>query len=119
MEESELLARFLPDSKRFSGNGVRSTAFMPRHGTTSVFRIRGMDEARIRTIGMTVLPVKPPKARAEIPAGRVYDAGLKLEPDNNPEFHANITGWPPDTAKDEQKLLALKLASASALRLHA
>jgi hypothetical protein len=116
--ETELLARFLPDSKMFSSNGVRSTAYMPRRGSTSVFRVTGMDEVRIRSIGTAVLPVKPPKARAEIVAENVYAAGLRLEPDNEPEFHANIAGWPPDDAKDKQKLLALQLATASALKLH-
>ncbi|HET7463787.1 MAG TPA: hypothetical protein VFJ82_21205 [Longimicrobium sp.] len=118
VEETEWLARFLPDSKMFSSNGVRSTAFMPRRGTTSVFRITGMDETQIRGIGNAVLTVKPPKARAEIVAERVYATGLQLDPDNTPEFHANITGWPPDSAKDEQKLLALQLASSSVLKRH-
>jgi hypothetical protein len=67
---------------------------------------------------MTVLPLKPPKGRAEILAERVYATGLGLEPDDKPEFHANITGWPPDTEKDKQKLLALQLASVSVLKLH-
>jgi hypothetical protein len=116
--ETELLARFLPDSKMFSSNGVRSSAFMPRHGSTSVFRVSGMDETRIREIGTTVLPLKPPKARAELLAERVYAAGLELEPDNKPEFHANIVGWPPDATKDKQKLLALELASGSVLKMH-
>ena len=118
VEESEVLARFLPDSKMFSSNGVRSTAFMPRRGSVSVFRVTGMDEMRIRGIGAAVLSIKPPKARAEIVAERVYTAGLQLDPDNTPEFHANIVGWPPDTAKDEQKLLALQLAAVSTLKLH-
>lgn len=77
-----------------------------------------MDEARIRGIGAAVLSIKPPKARAEIVAGRVYGEGLQINSDNTPEFHANITGWPPDTAKDEQKLLALELARASVLKQH-
>jgi len=118
VQDTELLARFLPDSKMFSSNGVRSSAFMPRKGSVSVFRITGMDDERIRGIGVAVLPIKPPKARAEIVAERVYAAGLSLEPDNKPEFHVNITGWPADSAKDEQKLLALQLASASTLKLH-
>lgn len=83
-----------------------------------MFRVTGMDEARIRGIGSAVLTVKPPKARAEMLAERVYAVGLDLDPDDNPEFHANITGWPPDESKDKQKLLALELAQASALRLH-
>lgn len=118
VDEAELLARFLPDSKMFSSNGVRSSAYMPRKGSVSVFRVTGMEDARIRAIGATVLPVKPPKARAEIIAKGVYAIGLQLDPDNTPEFHANITGWPPDTAKDEQKLLALQLATASVLKPH-
>jgi len=102
----------------FSSNGVRSTAFMPRRGTTSVFRVTGMDDVRVREIGNAVLTVKPPKARAELLAERVYASGLDLDPDNTPEFHANIIGWPPDTDKDKQKLLALELASVSTLKLH-
>jgi len=85
VEESELLARFLPDSKMFSSNGVRATAFMPRKGSVSDFRITGMNEAQIRGIGTTVLPVKPPKARGDRRRTR-----LRYRTSARPRQHARV-----------------------------
>ncbi len=53
--------------------------------------------------------------RAEVLASQVETAGLRLNPDNVPERHADIVGWP--QAKDEQLSLAQELAEVAALRL--
>lgn len=48
-------------------------------------------------------------------AGVVFDVGLNVRPDNVPERHAAIIGWP--GRKDEQLSLAQRFAAASALHL--
>jgi hypothetical protein len=53
--------------------------------------------------------------RAELTHSAVSEIGLRIELDNKPLRHANITGWP--VQKSEQKLYALKLAEKSCLLL--
>ena len=53
--------------------------------------------------------------RADILASQVEVVGLRLKPDNVPERHAEIVGWP--QAKDEQLSLAQQLAAVALLRL--
>lgn len=55
------------------------------------------------------------KAWADLPAGVVFDAGLEVRPDNVPERHAAIVGWP--GAKDQQISLAQQLAARAKLSL--
>lgn len=102
----------------FSSNGVKSSAFMPRNGSTSVFRVGGLAEESIRELAVLALPQKPPHGRAEFAAAIPVALGLILDPDDRPRYHVNITGWPSDDHKDQQKLLALQLANASTLKLH-
>jgi hypothetical protein len=57
------------------------------------------------------------KAWANIVAGVVFDVGLAIRPDNEPERHPAIIGWP--AQKHEQMLLAQRLAEAATLHLPA
>lgn len=55
------------------------------------------------------------KAWGNVLAGLVFDVGLDVRPDNVPERHAAIIGWPEQ--KDEQISLAQRLAEAATLHL--
>lgn len=55
------------------------------------------------------------KAWGDVLAGAVFDVGLGVRPDNVPERHAAIVGWP--ERKDEQLSLAQRLAETATLRL--
>ena len=55
------------------------------------------------------------QAWGDVLAGIVFDVGLDVRPDNVPERHAAIIGWPEQ--KDEQISLAQQLAEAATLRL--
>jgi len=55
------------------------------------------------------------KAWGDVLAGVAFDVGLNVRPDNVPERHAAIIGWP--AQKDEQLSLAQRLAAEAALRL--
>lgn len=53
--------------------------------------------------------------RAELTIADVAEVGLTIDPDNNPERHATVSGWP--TQKSAQILYALKLAERATLVL--
>jgi hypothetical protein len=55
------------------------------------------------------------KAWGDVLTGVVIDVGLHVRPDNVPERHAAIIGWP--AQKDEQLSLTQQLAAAAAHHL--
>jgi hypothetical protein len=89
----------------------------------SVFRIRGLEEQEVWTMGRqhVLEPAvgRQPNAtlygRAAVLVSAVFETGLQVDPDDTPPRHASITGWPEDKA--EQKSTALELAGSAALRL--
>ena len=119
-EQGEPLSRFLCSKSHFSIEKrlVKPGAFLPEPTSleTSVFRTNGLLSAEIWAIGERYI-TKPSgrtlRARAELFAKSVYGVALKVHPDNNPERHATIVGWP--TEKNEQLMLATQLAAASTL----
>lgn len=98
---------------------VKPDAFLPSRDTlgTSVFRTVGLDRRDIRRIGDMVggPSGRTLKAWGNVLAGLVFDVGLDVRPDNVPERHAAIIGWPEQ--KDEQISLAQRLAEAATLHL--
>jgi len=54
--------------------------------------------------------------RADLKAESVFNQGLEVIRDDQPLYHANITGWPSD-GKDVQRIKALELAAAATLKL--
>lgn len=117
--DEEILGRFLIQSNYFSieGRYVRAAAYLPApDGTTSVFRVIGMDDKTIWALGER--RVARPRSRtlygrAELRAGAVRSLGLSIDPNNVPPRHADIRDWPP--SKAERKSLAQQLASGSEL----
>ena len=118
-ERQEVLTRFIFSSKHFSSVRVKPDAFLPPSDTleTSVFRTVGMDVPGIRAQGEMVggAAARSLKAWADLLAGAVFDAGLDVRPDNIPERHASIVGWP--DAKDRRISLAQQLAAHARLSL--
>ncbi len=80
---------------------------------TSVFRVVGLDDNELRGLGREIRPDRTLKGIANIQADIVYGADLQFDPDNTPERHANIIGWPNDKA--DQKELAQELANKATL----
>ena len=76
-----------------------------------MFRIDGLDRSAVRSLGADHLKDPPPIAHAVSLASVVLGSGLRFDPDNTPERHANVVGWPP--RKEEQKLLALKIVAGA------
>jgi hypothetical protein len=117
----EALSRFIFSRSHFSPgqNRVKPGALLPSKDSleTSVFRTVGLYPPEIQRIGNTVDEPSGPtlKAWGNVLAGIVFDVGLNVRPDNVPERHAAIIGWPQQ--KDEQISLAQQLAEAATLHL--
>lgn len=108
------ICRFAVESSYYrpSNNTVRAKAFLPKDGTTSVFRLG--DLAHYARIVHGNEHVGTPRGKsvlgyAEVASTRVDEHGLALIVDEPPPLHWNISEWPED--EDRQKLLALDLAT--------
>ena len=119
--DAEPLSRFLFSKTRYSPDRMRvkHSAFMPEPISleTSVFRIIGLRPEQAWAIGSSVAQPLGHKlhGRAEVLAHVPGRVGLKVRPDNQPERHAAIVGWPAE--KDGQKMLAIQLAEEAVLFL--
>ena len=119
--DTEPLSRFLFSKTRYSREKmrVRHSAFMPepRSLETSVFRTTGLRPEQVWAIGSSVAQPVGHKlhGRAEVLAHVPRRLGLDVRPDNQPERHAAIVGWPAE--KDGQQLLAIQLAAEAVLFL--
>lgn len=93
----------------------------PVSNETSVYRVKGAEEALIWAIGR--LRVSEPQGRplygrADILAWDVIDAAsqLRVSADNRPYRHATISGWPLE--ESEKLSIAQELAERATLRLN-
>lgn len=81
----------------------------------SVFFIDDLIRNEIKEIGIDVATQHPTSKRlygwGEIDENTVYDVGLKVNRDDDPERHANIADWP--RVRGERKLKQILLASSS------
>lgn len=86
---------------------------------TSVFRVIGLGRSEIQRIGEDVGKLRQQALRAwgNVLTGTVFEIGLQVRPDNRPERHAAIVGWPGE--KHEQLSLAQQLAESASLYLPA
>jgi hypothetical protein len=120
-QREEVLSRFIFTRSHFNQpqNRVKPDAFLPSKSPveTSIFRGVGLANDAIQQAGNIVgqQSGRRLKAWGDVPAGVIYDVGLSINPDNVPERHAAVTGWPDH--KDEQLALAQDIAEASTLRL--
>lgn len=115
-KHDEVLSRFIFSSSHFTRSRVKPDAFLPtRDLETSVFRGTGLDRRGIRQAGDAVglRTNRTMKAWGDVRVGQVFAVGLDLRPDNVPERHAAIIGWPEQ--KDEQLSLAQRLAEVATL----
>ena len=116
----EPLARFLCSSSWFGRESgrVKYSAFMPRNGATSVFRVAGLDDLEVWEIGRRL--VAGPAGRslhghAALQVVHVKSCSLILRADDSPPRHAEILGWPEE--KGAQRFAAERLAAGSDLHL--
>lgn len=118
--QNEILSRFIFSDSHFRrGRGeVKPDAFLPSPEflETSIYRAAGLDRSEIQVAGgiAGASSGRSLKAWADVLAGVVLEVGLSVRPDNQPERHAAIIGWPEQ--KDEQIVLAQQLAEAATLQ---
>ena len=81
-----------------------------KDGQTSVFRVFGLTREYIRhNLALTARQDKEAKCAGHFKIKNVLDVNLEIDPNNNPERHADIIAWPPE--KEEQKSIAQELAN--------
>jgi len=116
---AEPITRFLFSEKLYAASArrVKHHAFAPRHGATSVFRIRDLGDDSIWLIGTEHVGAargRAPLARADLSVRIVRQAKLEVIAEQATHSrHANITGWP--TERERERLAAMELAKAARL----
>jgi hypothetical protein len=116
----EDLARFLTQSSHFKARQVQPSAFLPHKASrnTSVMRHGREPMHTLAALGHIVAGGRALYGAALIRGSHVRSAGLDVVPDEPPERHAVIVGWPwvdddAEQQKAQQKEKALALASAA------
>jgi hypothetical protein len=110
-------ARFLRHNNHFSvvKRKVKHLSYHPdKQGKLSVFYIDGLDHSQTLDIGIQNVDTNI-KGYGVLCSTAFEDHDLTIEFDNNPERHANVSGWPKE--KQEYRLIAMELADKAALRL--
>lgn len=121
----EPLARYLTQSKhyRLQDHSVKPKAFEPPSDLRlSVFRIDGLTIEEVWETGLANVIARMSEPRnlygiADIKASASRDVGLDIDPDNTPQRHACVVGWPED--KSKQMLIQHELAAKAKLVLRA
>ena len=122
VQPHEPIARFLLQKNNYSisKKTVKPVAFLPNPSNleTSVFRIMGLTDNDIWNIGETYVTGPQGKnlhGHGVVIIINIQNLGLFVIPDNVPDRHANITGWPVE--KDKQLSIAQELAAIATLKL--
>lgn len=119
---SDRLSRYLfNQGKEFTVNPprVKPRAFERDAGEEglSTYLTESLTEAAVWALGITLRPHQTLKARADLRANDFLSVGLKLDPDNKPERHVYVLGWPTDDVDELQKRADLaKLARVPVIR---
>jgi hypothetical protein len=120
VDDDEDLARFLVQSSHFNSTSVKPSAFLPspKDRETSVSRHGPEPLERLWACGLVAAGGRGLYGAAIVKTASVRAAQLEVSPDEPPERHAVIRGWPwhesdPELQKAQQKQRALLLASAA------
>jgi hypothetical protein len=118
--DDEDLARFLTQSSHYNSTMVKPAAFLPnpKDRETSVSRHGAAPVERLWELGLAAAGTRTLHGAAIFKAKAVHDARLEVAPDEPPERHAVIRGWPwidsdPEFQKARQKESAAVLAGAA------
>jgi hypothetical protein len=118
VERSETLARYIFSRRYLGPVHPKAAAFMPPPDLKlSVFRIDDLSQVAVWAIGVSVgaESQRHLHGRGDIFASQVLASGLTTEPDNVPERHVSITGWPDDESK--RLSIAQELANSAVLHV--
>ncbi len=116
--QAEIFTRYITSKKHFSAekNRVKHGAFTPnrKDGNLSVYRVKGLNRDEKLALGAKHIGDRM-KAIAELDGNAFLNKGLKIDPNNTPERHADIYNWP--KAKEDIKIIAIELAARATLAL--
>ncbi len=118
LERDELISRFIFHSRLCSGGKVKYAAFMPpkEHFDISMYRIQNLCEEEIWEIDdqfVSGLRGEKSLGRADLKVGIIIDQNLTIDPNGIPHHrHANVC-FSEGMMKDNQKLIAMKLAEVA------
>ncbi len=110
---AETVARYILYHRwiRSSDNSTKPEAFIPHpYQELSVTRHIGLTGQEVWELGrdVAISQEKPLLGRADLQVETILKMGLSIEPDEPPQNHANIKGFPP--GKSEQKSIAIRIA---------
>ena len=119
----EQLCRFIRSRGHFSPENerVKPAALLPMFNDqtlryeTSVFYTDNLSGDEIWQLGRVHIDSSAIKARADFKDAVITENSLHVDFNNSPERHADIINWP--DKKDEQKLVALKIAPKCSLQI--
>jgi hypothetical protein len=119
----EQLSRFIRSRGHYSpeNNRVKHSALLPMFNDqtqryeTSVFYTDNLTENEIWQLGKTHIDNPAVKARGDFNDAVATGNNLQVDFNNTPARHADIINWP--DKKDEQKLVALKIAPKCSLKI--
>lgn len=115
VHDDEELVRFLTSSSQFNSTMVKPSAFMPKNGTTSVFRHESEPNNHIWLLGKDhIETTRTVYGAAIIRALHVRMAFLDVVAHEPPPRHANILGWPSTTDPEMQRAKQKEFATALA-----
>ena len=106
----ETVSHFVFGSRKWN----HFTAFYPDHRkipvTLSIFRIDGMKETEIWSIGVSVWETRREKGdaaslqgRADLKAAMIREQGLEITASEPPPHHGNIVQWLPFAVSEDSK----------------
>lgn len=121
VKESDRLSRFLFNrGSEFTVNPprVKPGAFERDDGEEglSVFLTESMADDGVWLMGAGLRPHQTLKARADVSASHFLNAGLVLNPDNDPVRHVYVLGWPTDDVDELQKRKDLAQVASLVIR---
>jgi len=120
LQPFEFVARYVLFSRWVRNEGtIRPDAFMPADdGDTSVQRHINQTEDQIWARGAAVATQRALTlhGRADVQVAAIIAQELYVDPNEPPENHANIRGWPAQVEKSLKKAKAQQIADASTWR---
>jgi hypothetical protein len=118
VQDAEDLPRFIYSSSHFNASGPKPAAYLPSaDNETSVFRHGAEPTESLWGLNIRTCTLY---GAAIVRTAVVREVGLDVTPDEPPQRHAVIKGWPPanndpDLQKAKQKEFALAIASKAIL----
>lgn len=109
--DHEPVARFVGQSNKFNSLGAKPAAFLPpSNGQTSVGRHGATPLDSLMALAVSFLGEAKVYGAAVVGTRQVRDTGLAVTPEEPPDRHANLHGWPVNVDRDMERAERLVIA---------